>query len=248
MSRSVYFFSDMHVAGSDQRTERLLDLLNDLEGRASAIYFVGDSFDFWLGYRSVIFSAYFPFLRCVARLIESGVEVTFLSGNHDPGLGSFLIDLGAQVYNRPQSVELQGRRIYLDHGDTVDPRGLLRRGICKLARAPLLMAIARWLHPDVAWSLTRWYARKEHRYGSPLPEGLLSEYFPRRIADGHDTVIIGHYHRAVRHSDSAGQFFALGDWVKQFTYLRLEEGEFSLMRHQVNGADIQLEDGDHDPE
>ena len=73
-----------------------------------------------------------------------------------------------------------------------------------------------------------WYGRTSEEYTEPLPK-LLEDYFEERVNDGYDTVIIGHYHRAVRHeiqrSGQIKRFFALGDRVSQCTYL-LYDGTF----------------------
>lgn len=227
--------------------------LGERRGEASAVYLVGDVFDFWLGYRSVVSHAYLPMLRRLAELVESGTRVVVFSGNHDPDPGPVWASLGVEVHERPLALTLGGRRVWVEHGDTIDPRGPLHRGLCKVARHPIARKAARAVHPDVAWRLSRIYARnKPHRYGAPLPAGLIGSWFPAKVAAGFDVAIIGHYHRAVHHTVMAEgrprHLFALGDWVEQHTCLRFD-GAFSLLRDRGAGqAPVVLPVGDHGPE
>ena len=253
MIRPTYFFSDVHIAAPDgPRTESFLGVLRALRGEADAVYFVGDLFDFWLGYRSTVFSAFFPLLRAVAELVESGTRVSYLSGNHDPDPGEFLQTLGVEVHLGPIDIELAQHRVHLEHGDVIDPRGFVGRTLCRTVRHRWVRALVRLVHPGLLWRLSRWYARRADSYTDPLPGALRDRWFPDVVRGGADVVIIGHYHRAVVHHAEIGgrqaRLFALGDWIEQRTYLRFD-GAFELLRHQ--GPDVPpkpLPPGDHAPE
>ncbi len=254
MSRPTYFLSDLHVrAPDDARTAHVLRFLADRRGEAEAVYLVGDLFDFWLGYRSVVFAAYFPLLRALAELAESGTRVVVFSGNHDPDPGGFLPTLGVEVATGPRTVEVAGRRVWIEHGDVLDPRGVLRRAICRAARHPLAHRVARAVHPDLAWGLSRVYARAHvEDYAETLHPALTGDYFAERVAAGADVVVLGHYHRAVVHrvDGPTGEraLFCLGDWVAQRTFLRAADGRFELLRDR--GPDrppVGLPPGDHGP-
>ena len=82
--------SDLHLCDpNEERSQRLFAFWDSIKGNAEVLYLVGDVFDIWLGYRSVIFSPLFPALRKLAELVESGTRVVLLSGNHDPDPGLF---------------------------------------------------------------------------------------------------------------------------------------------------------------
>ena len=246
--RPHYFMSDLHLCDpSDERTQRVLTFWESIRGDAEALYLVGDAFDFWLGYRSVIVSPLVPVLRQLAELVESGTRVVLLSGNHDPDPGDFLQTLGIEVSEGPIEVEIDGHRVWLEHGDLIDPRGWSHRTICRIARNPIARAVARLFPPDWTWRLSRVYARKPHDYSDPLPAALLTQWFPSKVEEGLEVVVIGHYHRAVRHEVEGGRFFALGDWVRQRTYLKYD-GEFALLRDQGEDHEpMTLPPGDHGP-
>jgi len=111
---AVYFIADAHL-GADSREEeatreaRLHGFLTSLIGRASALYIVGDLFDFWFEYRSTIPRRHFGTLAVLKRLREAGVTITYMNGNHDFWLGPFLKDeLGIQTHEEALALALQG--------------------------------------------------------------------------------------------------------------------------------------------
>ncbi len=258
MSGPVYFVSDLHVRHlSDARTAAVLRFLHARRGEAEALYLVGDVFDFWLGYGAAMFTAQFALLRALADLVDAGTRVVLFSGNHDPDPGPLPAQLGIEVHEGPLVTTIQGRTVRLEHGDTVDPRGWSRRAVCRLARHPWARAAARRVHPDLAWALSRGYAgghsAQPSEYDQPLPAALIERYFPARVAEGVDVLVMGHYHRAVHHrAHHAGRdaaYFVLGDWVAQRTWLKADQGEFSLWRDRGSDrAPVRLPEGDFGPE
>lgn len=250
--RPTVFLSDLHFAGDGPpAARRLLARLDSFVGTTDAVYLVGDVFDFWLGYRAAIFHPHLPLIRRLEALVASGTRVVLFAGNHDPDPGPLFEQLGVEVHEGPLGIELGEHRVWLEHGDLIDPRGWHHRAVCRAVRHPATRAVARLVPPDLLWGASRIYARKPHRYTSPLPRGLIERWFPARVAEGYDVAVIGHYHRAVRHEvlveGRVQRLFALGDWRAQFTWLRYD-GQFNLLRDLGPGREPQrLPLGDHAP-
>ena len=87
---------------------------------ASAIYLLGDIFDFWYEYfwkdRSKRqFEAVF---RTIRRIVKQGIEVHFFTGNHDMWMFDYLErECGAIMHDDPVVMELCGKRCLIGHGD-----------------------------------------------------------------------------------------------------------------------------------
>jgi UDP-2,3-diacylglucosamine hydrolase len=251
----AFFFSDLHVRATEEpRTARLLRVFEALRGEADAVFLVGDVFDFWLGWRDVVPGGYLPVLGALARLAESGTRVVVFAGNHDPDPGPFFADIGVETCARGMFADLDGCRVWMEHGDLVDPRGFPEQTMCRLAHDPRLLAVARALPYGLSWRLATAYAeRSETRsYDDPLPQAMLTEYLPARAREGADVVVVGHFHRAVRHRTTVDgrpvALFGLGDWLGQRTYLRFADGRFALLRDRGDGAaPVELPEGDHAP-
>ena len=93
--KNIYFLSDAHLGSraiEHGRTQerRLVNFLDSIKHKASAIYLLGDMFDFWYEFRLVVPKGYTRFLGKLSELTDMGVEVHFFIGNHDIWCGDYL--------------------------------------------------------------------------------------------------------------------------------------------------------------
>ncbi|TMQ50261.1 MAG: UDP-2,3-diacylglucosamine diphosphatase [Candidatus Eisenbacteria bacterium] len=234
---AAYFFSDAHLGAESEdreaaRTSRLHQFLGALPGRASSLHIVGDLFDFWFEYRTAIPRRHFETLSALQRVRQAGIGITYLTGNHDFWLGPFLSrELGIETHEGPLELELQGRRIWVHHGDGLVRGDLGYRVLKKVMRNPFSIACYQLLHPDLGIPLAHWASRlsRGSREDRPLePERLRHDVADPRFSDGFDAVLIGHFHHAYEHRENGHEFFILGDWIRRFTYLVLENGQFRM--------------------
>jgi UDP-2,3-diacylglucosamine hydrolase len=244
-SPAAFFISDAHLGAESKAREapreaRLLDFLDSLPGRASALYVVGDLFDFWFEYSTAIPRRYFDQLCALRRLREAGVEITCLAGNHDFWLGHFLQEeLGIRTHSGALEVELQGRRIWLHHGDALIGGDLGYRVLKRVLRSRASIAAYRWIHPDLGIPLAHWASglsrasRDEQRLDRAR---LVREVATPRFAQGFDAVMIGHFHQVIEHREDGRVFFVLGDWIERFSYVELTDGEFHMREWPERGV------------
>src|SRR5262245_61633469 len=85
---ALTFVSDVHLGGSPEpeetvKRERLFALLDRVGQEQGSLYILGDLFDFWFEYRSVIPRAAVGTIARLDALARSGSPVRFLGGNHD---------------------------------------------------------------------------------------------------------------------------------------------------------------------
>jgi len=236
-SGAVYFVADAHLGAeaADREAARLRclhDFLASLPGRADALFIVGDLFDFWFEYRTAIPRRYFATLTLLQRLRQAGVSLTYLNGNHDFWLGRFLAEeIGVETRDGPVTLETQGRRVWLHHGDGLVGGDLGYRLLRRVIRNPVSIALYGLLHPDLgiplAGLVSRW---SRHSRGDQAldPDRLWREIAVPRFAEGFDTVMVGHFHQAWERRELGREFVVLGDWIDRFTYAVLENGEMSL--------------------
>jgi UDP-2,3-diacylglucosamine hydrolase len=62
---------------------RLVNFLDSIKEEASELYLLGDMFDFWFEYKSVVPKGHVRFLGKLAELVDRGIKVHFFIGNHD---------------------------------------------------------------------------------------------------------------------------------------------------------------------
>jgi UDP-2,3-diacylglucosamine hydrolase len=232
-----YFFSDAHIGAASEADEsarlgRLHDFLNSLPGRACELFILGDLFDFWFEYRSAIPRRYFDTLGALRRVRDGGVRITYLNGNHDFWLGRFLEEkIGVRPHYGALSLERQGRKLWIHHGDGLVGGDLGYRILKRVIRHPACIALFGLVHPDLGFPFAGWVSRHSRaaREGRPLDgDRLWREIAAPRFAAGYDAVMIGHFHHPFERRDGGRDFFVIGDWMKDFTYAVLDAGRLRL--------------------
>lgn len=229
------FLADAHLlAPSDANYRRLLAFLDRQRGEVGTLYLLGDIFEFWVGYRHTVFAPYVPLLEALRRLREAGAKIVYVEGNHDFHLGRYIEEtLGCTVLPDGGGVEVGGRRVFLAHGDLVDPAD---RGY-RLLRRFLRSRPTRWLMaqlpPDWTWAIARWAGRKSRkgRGGSgkrAAPREKILGYGRRYFGMGYEAVVMGHFHAPLLSETEEGTLVALGDWITQYSYAVFEDGRFRL--------------------
>ena len=125
--KKIYFASDFHLgipdhAGSQARERRILRWLASIEHDAEAIFLVGDIFDFWFEYKTVVPKVAIRLLGKLAALKDSGIDIHFFVGNHDIWMFDYFpSELGISVHHQPLQIELKGKHFFIAHGDGLGP-------------------------------------------------------------------------------------------------------------------------------
>lgn len=233
----VYFISDIHlgVGGADEERRKLgllLALLDEVANESGDLYIVGDLFDFWYEYRSVVPRGYHALYTALERLRRAGSTVAYLAGNHDFAIGDFFsVDLGVTVVRDDLTFTAQGRRFYLFHGDGLAVKDGGYRLLKRVLRSPLSQRLYRALHPDLGFGLARRFSHTSRDYTSGRDFGEsdgMRAAAERRIAAGADVVIMGHRHVPRLEQIGSGVYVNLGDWIGHYTYAVCRDGDIAL--------------------
>ncbi len=227
-----FFISDVHLGSRQADAERrLIDFLASLRGRAAALYILGDLFEFWFEYQRVIPMSGLRVLALLTELRSSGTRVFLLRGNHDVWFRGFLQqELGLEGFPDEMSIEVEGCRVFVAHGDALD-RNFIPRVFRRLMRSRINGALFSLLHPDIGIGVARYIARRSRAQGAkPELVTALREFARCKIADGYQVVIMGHSHIPERVEFPGGVYLNVGDWLRNFTYGLLENGTVRLER------------------
>jgi len=236
MSGALVFLSDAHLGAQPPDVEapreaRLHQFFTHLHGTGRELIIVGDLFDFWFEYRTAIPRRHFPTLVALRELVQAGVPVTMLNGNHDFWLGHFLEDsVGVRTVYGALPIEAQGRRLWVHHGDGLIGGDGGYKLLKRVLRSRTNIRLYQWLHPDLGLPLAlrvSGWSRRARQHDVPS-DRLWAEVATPRFAEGYDAVILGHFHEAIERREQGKEMFVLGDWISQFTYLELEGGTLTL--------------------
>ena len=234
---STYFISGIHLGLGSRKEEkakedRLLAFLRSILPLTEQLFILGDLFDFWFEYKTVIPKGFHRTLTVLQDFTERDIPVHYLAGNHDYWMGDyFRTELGVQLHLDPFDVVADGKRIHMHHGDGLAGNDLGYRLIKPILRNRINIKLYRWLHPDIGVPLARGSSRTSREYTSDKKFGEdkgMIEYAEGRIAGGADMVVMGHRHRPYMKPLGEGVYVNLGDWISCNSYGALESGTMNL--------------------
>ncbi|SDE54190.1 UDP-2,3-diacylglucosamine diphosphatase [Desulfuromonas thiophila] len=247
MSRTL-ILADAHLKQpTDPAYRDLLQFLQQQQqsDRPDCLILLGDLFEFWIGYRHCVFSAYLPLLQQLWLLQQSGTRLIVAEGNHDFHLGPYFSQtLGATLIADSATIALYGHRLWLTHGDRIGAshsyrlwRWLLRSRASRLLQQ-LLPADAVWALAERLSALSRRHSRP--RPGLPLPappRPALQQAGQVAAAAGCDLLLCGHFHQPWRLSADTIEVVVVGDWAEKRCYAELDAGGLRLCRYgEATGA------------
>ena len=165
-----YFISDLHLGvferEKDKKREDLfLKLLERLSKDADTIYLVGDIFDYWFEYKTVVPAFFYRTLNAIHELVEKGIKIEYLMGNHDFGHKDFFknefdIDIEKDDIVR----EINGKRFYISHGDGKAKNDIGYSILKSVLRNPVSNKLYRIIHPDIGIGVASGSSKKSRKY------------------------------------------------------------------------------------
>jgi UDP-2,3-diacylglucosamine hydrolase len=234
--RKIYFASDQHLgaptaAESLPREVRFVRWLDIVKEDAQAIFLLGDLFDFWFEYRTVVPKGFVRVLGKLAELTDSGIPIYFFSGNHDMWMKDYFeSELNIPVFHKPQEFTIDGKAFLIGHGDGLGPGDKGYKRMKKVFRSPVSQWFYRWLHPDLGVRLAQHLSVKNKLISGAEDVRFLGEenewlvqYAKRKLESKHyDYFVFGHRHLPLTIPLGENSTYVnLGDWISYFTY-----GEF----------------------
>ena len=221
--------SDAHLGAAPPAHEEAFHaFLSGVADRTRDLVINGDLFDFWFEYGTVIQRRHFSVLRILRSLVESGIRVRLVAGNHDFWGGTFLTDeIGLELVEGPVRTTLGGREAILAHGDGLGSGDLGYKALKKVIRGRPARGAFRWLHPDLSAGIIRRVSRTESRHGrTPDAESLgrskrLHEWTAQQLARTPEVEVaaLAHCHVPEIREILPGRFYVnSGDWVQHCSW------------------------------
>jgi len=234
--KKIYFISDFHLGSpgfdaSLQREKKVVRFLDTIQADAAAIFIVGDLFDFWYEYKTVVPKGYVRILGKIAALTDAGIPVYFFVGNHDMWMdGYFEKELNVPVYFEPKAFTFNGKQLLVGHGDGLGPGDHGYKFIKKIFRNRFCQWLFGVLHPNLGIGLANYFSRRSRAMTGHSDEKFLGEenewlisYCKEVLQTQHyDYFIFGHRHLPIDFAlPQNSRYINLGDWIKYDSY-----GEF----------------------
>lgn len=246
-SKKIYFLSDFHLGAPDPQTslareKRICRFLDVAKVDASEIFIVGDLFDFWFEYSTVVPKGYVRILGKLAELTDSGIRMHFFVGNHDMWMKSyFQSELNIPVYFEPKEFEFAGKRFLVGHGDGLGPGDKGYKMMKKVFRNPACQWLFGLLPPNIGMGLANYFSRKSRAKTGQVDEKFLGEdnewlitYSKERLRQEHfDYFIFGHRHLPIDFTlNEKSRYINLGEWIKYDSYAVFDGEQLSLLYYK----------------
>lgn len=241
--KNIYFASDFHL-GTDgrltsaEREKKIVRWLDMIKKDAEAIYLVGDVFDYWFEYKTVVPRGYIRLFGKLRELRDAGVEIYFFTGNHDMWMFDYFEkELDIPVYREPVTRQLGDKKFFIGHGDGLGPGDRGYKILKKILANPLCQWLYARLHPNFGLWLMSFSSgqSREMEHGIPEWTGPEREWlavFANKQLDSEtiDYFIFGHRHLTVDCTLKNGlsRYINLGEWMYTCSYAVFDGHELSI--------------------
>jgi UDP-2,3-diacylglucosamine hydrolase len=241
----IYFASDFHLgvpdhSSSREREDRIVRWLSSIKESAAEIFLVGDVFDFWFEYATVIPKGYIRLLGKLAELSDSGVRIVMFKGNHDMWMFDYFTkELAIEIVSDELIMERNGKKFYLHHGDGLGPGDPGYKILKSFFRSRFCQWLFARLHPNLGIALAKRWSSKS-RLANDHKEKLkaveqewLVTYSKLLLKESHfDYLIFGHRHLPLDVELNDSHYINLGEWINYNSYAVFDGNRLELKRFE----------------
>ena len=254
-NRKKYFVSDLHFSFDTNNPKEIVRkkkfihfLQNEISENCSDLYLLGDIFDFWFEWYKVIPKYHFDLFYEFKKLIDKGINIHYITGNHDFYLGSYLEDsIGIKCYNNNDNISFisDERKFYLAHGDgfAKDDKGY--RVLKKIIRNPICIFLFKtFISSDLGIKIADFTSDSSRKYRQVDRDAWGNEYFEfvrdnKFEKEDFDFALLGHIHHptkieyiSIKHNKNC-VYVNTGDWLNHFTYAVYDGKSLDLLKYEI---------------
>ncbi len=247
--KKIFFLSDFHLGAPDaarslKRERLIIQFLDEIKEAAAAIFIVGDLFDFWFEYKTVVPRGYVRILGKLAALSDAGIAIHFFVGNHDMWMKNyFQSELNIPVYFEEKDFTINNLHFHIAHGDGLGPDDHKYKMLKKVFRNPVCQWLFSLLPPRIGIGLANYFSRKSRQAAGGAEEKFLGEekewliQYSKEVLQQKkvDFFIFGHRHLPIDYRLSEeSRYINLGDWITYCTYAVFDGKDVQLKSYTGN--------------
>ena len=244
----VAVISDIHLATHACKAKTVLKYLKSIAPEILVLN--GDIIDSWRFSRSYFPKAHLKVVRHFIKMLEKGVHVFYITGNHDEFLRKFnQTQVGNLKIVNQLILELDGEKTWIFHGDIFDHIIHQAKWLAKFGAATygLLTIINQAINiPLRSIGVKELIIYKSIRKKLIRDKPQLSRFeqvLGKTAAERNfQTVICGHTHiprdKLILQEKKSVRYINCGDWLENFTAAEYAKGKWSLFQFLEDGADL----------
>jgi UDP-2,3-diacylglucosamine hydrolase len=238
----IYFASDFHLgtgsyADIREREDRVVRWLDIIKTDAAEVFLMGDVFDFWFEYKTVIPKGYIRFIGKLAQLTDAGIKLYLFKGNHDMWMFDYFEkELNATIISNELEIERNGKKFYLHHGDGLGPGDAFYKVLKKVFRSKFCQWFFARLHPNLGVGIANMWSKKSRIAGESNEKRKAIEkewlvVYSRELLESkfYDYLLFGHRHLPLDiQLNDKSRYINLGEWVNYNSYAVFDGEELTL--------------------
>ena len=247
-NKKIYFASDQHFGAptvelSFPREQKFVAWLDEIKVDAEALFLLGDLFDFWFEYKTVVPKGFVRVLGKLAEIRDSGIPIYFFVGNHDLWMSDYFEkELNIPVYRDNKEFTFNNKTFLIGHGDGKGPGDKGYKRMKRVFTNSFSKALFRWLHPDIGVKLGQYLSVKNKLISGDEDVKFLGEenewlvlYSKRKLETKHyNYLVFGHRHLPMKITvGENSEYVNLGDWIGYFTYGVFDGENFEIKKFET---------------
>jgi UDP-2,3-diacylglucosamine hydrolase len=216
---SVAVVADAHLGGPGGAAGPLISQLEALPGAGiRRVILLGDLCQVWVGFPAFETPEVTALLAAIARLRAAGVRVDYIEGNRDFFLAEGPYRARFDSVGLETDFEAGGKRYLAVHGDGLNDRDRRYLAWRWLSKSWAVRGAVRLLPSQVARVFVDRTERKlsgtNFKHRARIPREAIVRYGERRLAEGYDTLLLGHFHEPHRWTVRGGEILLLDAWFR----------------------------------
>ncbi len=249
-NKPIYLTSDVHLGAVGEETQSsFIDWLEWAASTGDQIIINGDLFDFWFEFRNGIPSGYTKSLSCLQSVVQNGVPITLIGGNHDWWGGKYLREeVGITFQQDPLLLELAGYRTFIAHGDGLGRGDLIYKCFKYFLHSKFLINLFSILEPKLGTWIAERVSRTKEKALNPCWQKYNRSESLKQWASGQlarepcwDLIFLGHTHvPSIEQMGTDRYYINTGDWLYHQSFAILKYGQKPCLYSWKNGQKISL--------
>lgn len=246
--KKIFFLSDFHLgapsaAESLQREKKIVQFLDSILQQTAQLFIVGDMFDFWFEYKTVVPKGYVRLFGKLAEFSDAGIPIHFFVGNHDMWVRDYFEkELGFKIYFEPTTFTFNNKKFHVGHGDGQGPGDNKYKCLKKIFRSPLCQWAFGVIPPSIGMGIANYFSHKSRNAASKKGEEVflgeenewLIIYCKEVLKQtAVDYFIFGHRHLPIDFAlPKNAQYLNLGEWINYNSYAVFDGNNTTLQYYQ----------------
>jgi len=234
----IAVISDVHLGTYGCHAKHVLTYLNSIEPKKLILN--GDIIDIWQFSKRYFPKSHLKVIKKIITMASNGVEVIYITGNHDEMLRKFSgTTIGNVSIVNKAVLELDGKKAWFFHGDVFDVSIQNAKWLAKLGGYGYDLLTL--LNRGINWYLNargkeRFSLSKHVKNGVKGALSYINDFekvvSELAIENQYDYVICGHIHQPKKeyfeNKHGSTLYLNSGDWVENFTALEYQFKRWKL--------------------